>query len=173
MNKTIYVCCRKTKWNHEGSLLLVIVYTVASMVTNNSFLSPLSNLHFIPSKILSISEISVSCFSPNSVCRASVRSGKSGCLVKLDAVNYSPLAVGHKVDTNNSLIILEKGCFLDHHYHRYEKVQLFPIKHIYALGYVCNKPFVRDGVLMGRKLLDVVSSQGSKQQKFERIRGTS
>ena len=120
-----------------------------------------------------VNKISVSCFSPNSVCRASVRSGKSGCLVKLDAVNYSPLAGGHKVDTNNSLIILEKGCYLDHYYHRHEKAQLFPIKHIHTLGYVCNKPFVRDGVLMGRKLLDVVSSQGSKQQKFERIRGTS
>ena len=146
-----------------------------SAFRDTPFLSPLSNLHFIPSKILSMSKISVSCFSPNSVCRASVRSGKSGCLVKLDAVNYSPLAGGHKVDTNNSLILLEKGCYLDHHYHWHchEEVQLFPILHIYTLGYVCNKPFVRDGVLMGRKLLDVVSSQGSKQQKFERIRGTS
>ena len=140
---------------------------------NTSFLPPLSNLHFFPSKILSMSEISVSCFSPNSVCCASVRSGKSGCLLKLDAINYSPLAGGHKVDTNNSLIILEKGCYLDHHYHCHEEVQLFPIIHIYAPGYVCNKLLVRDGLLMGRKLLDVVSSQGSKHQKFERIRGTS
>ena len=121
------LCCRKTKWNHEGSLLFVIVITVnadknMSALRNTSFLPPLSNLHFFPSKILSMSEISVSCFSPNSVCRASVRSGKSGCLVKLDAVNYSPLAGGHKVDTNNSLIILEKGCYLDHHYHCHEKV---------------------------------------------------
>ena len=146
-----------------------------SALRNTSFLSPLSNLHFIPSKILSMSKISVSCFSPYNVCRASVRSGKSGCLVKLDAINYSPLAGGHKVDTNNSLIILEKGWHLDHHYnwHCHEEVHIFPILHIYTLGYVCNKPFVRDGVLMGRKLLDVVSSQGSKHQKFERIRGTS
>ena len=150
--------------------MFVIVITVnadknMSALRNTSFLPPLSNLHLFPSKILSISEISVSCFSPNSVCRASVRSGKSGCLVKLDAVNYSPLAGGHIVDTNNSLIILEKGC---NHDHRHEKVQLFPILHIYSFGYVC-KPFVRDGLLMGRKLLDVVSSQGCKHQKFERI----
>ena len=123
------------------SLLLVIVITYScvnadkkmSALRNTSLLSPLSNLHLFPSKILSISEISVSCFSPNSVCRASVRSGKSGCLVKLDAVNYSPLAGGHKVDTNNSLIILEKGCYHDHHYHCHEKVQLFPIKHFTRL----------------------------------------
>ena len=51
--------------------------------------------------------------------------------------------------------------------------QLFPILHIYTPGYVC-KPFVRDGLLMGRKLIDVVSSRAlCERALFERLRGTS